>query len=66
MKLKQITIKVKSIPREDGGGFTAFVKGAEDTYVGDGESPIEALESLVKIMKEFAARARGQDVQDTK
>ena len=46
-----MSIQVEPIPPEDGGGFTAYVVGAEDTYVGDGESPAEALESLAGAIR---------------
>ena len=44
-------VVVERIPPEEGGGYTAYVVKYKDTYVGDGDSPAEALESLAESIR---------------
>jgi hypothetical protein len=50
-------IKIEKIPESQGGGFSASVEGFEFYLLGDGHDPIEALESLISLMRSESAKS---------
>lgn len=49
--MKEIKLIIEDIPEEQGGGYEASVEGMRFYLVGDGDTAIEALESLLEMVK---------------
>jgi hypothetical protein len=57
MRIDNHVLRIQYIPAEEGGGYAAYIERlGKAAFVGDGETPEEAVKHLEKVYRDIAAR----------
>jgi hypothetical protein len=57
MRIDDHVITVRYIPAEEGGGYAAYIERlGKNAFVGDGETPEEAVKQLEQVYRDIAAK----------